>query len=201
MNKFTKIAAGVALTIAAAAASAVPITGSIQLDGNTTWRPVDAAGVTQPSIGAATTTGFNLLANATAIKSNMASSSGDFTIVPNGTIGSMKDLFNAATGVPPAILNFWSVGGFSFDLTSATLVAHVGGVSGPGFMNVTGSGVVHHVGFDDTIGEFSWTGTKSGSAFSFAADSSTAEVPEPMTLAMLGAGLLGLGAARRRAKA
>ena len=195
MNRFTKIAAGVALTIAAAAASAVPITGSIQLDGNTSWAPVNAAGVVQPAINAPGTTGFDLLANGTAIKSNMASSTGDFTSVANGTVGTMKDLFNATTGVPPTILNFWTVGGFSFDLVSASLDGKTSK-----FLNITGTGIVHKVGFDDTAGEFSWTGTKSGNSFSFAADSST-DVPEPMTLAMLGAGLLGLGAARRRAKA
>lgn len=88
------------------------------------------------------------------------------------------------TAVTPYTL--WSVGGFSFELTSIS--------SNDGtepFLGVEGLGVIKKAGFDDTEGTFSIT-AQNGEAFvSFSATS--APVPEPSTYAMFGTAFAILG--------
>jgi hypothetical protein len=92
------------------------------------------------------------------------------------------------------VLGFWSVGGFTFDLTESHIV--VQGGNPPGVV-VNGTGTIIGHGFAPTPGIWSFS-TQDPSAqglFSFSAG--TTAVPEPTTVALLGFALLGMEALRR----
>lgn len=118
---------------------------------------------------------------------------GSFSSITIGTVGTMSGVNVTALPVTPQ----WSVSGFSFDLLSAsiTTVLNSGGVK---FLSLSGTGNAKAAGFSDTAGIWSWTGTATGGTFSFAASTTVAE---PVSLALMGAGLLGAGLLRRRREA
>jgi hypothetical protein len=93
----------------------------------------------------------------------------------------------------------WSVDGFTFNLISSTVVFR-----SAGFLNVTGTGIITGpAGFDPTPGVWSFSTSSAnhqGSGFSFQANSAAGGVvPDGgMTLALLGAGLMGLAAFRAK---
>src|SRR6185369_2437195 len=93
------------------------------------------------------------------------------------------------------IANFLTLAtGVSLDLNTLNIDGRSGGP--PGFLNLSGRGVLHAPGFDATPGLFSWSGTTTDNlTFSFAVESST--VPEPFSLGLLGLGLTGIALRRR----
>lgn len=167
-----------------------------------------ATGVFAPSLRAAPITGsidfsgvvtFDTMSLATATRvitwnsSFVLQDSGSFSSIAPGTNVNMSApwIFNPSTAMP----NLWSVGGFKFDLSSSVIVSQ-----SATFLNVTGLGTLSGNGFDPTPGTFSFTVSDSSgqnqSTFGFQAQSTA--VPEPSTLALLGAGVAGLISARKR---
>jgi hypothetical protein len=98
------------------------------------------------------------------------------------------------TAVP--IVNFWSVGGFHFELTASSIFSHpMGGVI------VNGHGWITGNGFDRTYGTWSFTtqDPTSGQPARFSFSAAVGSVPDSgSTVAFLGLALVGVEALRRR---
>ena len=103
--------------------------------------------------------------------------------------GTIKDFcFVAPCGLyPGAPLVSWqtSAGGATFDLLSTAVPFR----SAEGLV-VTGTGLFHIAGFDDTPGTYSLAVTNAGTAFSFSATDTATAIPEPHTLVLFGMALL-----------
>ena len=166
------IASGFALS-----AQATLITGMLNIGGTAVY---------DHPIGSATM--VKMFVNAHAEGEN----SGDFAGIAENTPIAMTSpyIFNPSTPTP----NLWSVAGFTFDLSSTTIVTQsVNGIL------IVGTGTISGNGFDPTPGEWSFSQQKgSGTRLSFSA---TTETPLPdggMSLTLLGAGLVGLAAFRAK---
>jgi len=100
---------------------------------------------------------------------------------------------------PSTITNgLWSVNGFTFNLLSSTVVSR-----SATFLSVSGTGIITGpAGFDATPGMWAFTSQNAGGrphdTFSFSANTVAAAPDSGMTLALLGAGLMGLAAFRAK---
>jgi hypothetical protein len=156
-------------------AHAAPIVGQIDFIGTVSFG--DNIGNINVSLSSATRV-------STWISSFVSQDSGDFSSIAPGTNVTMAApwIFNPSTNTP----SLWSVGGFTFDLASSTVV-----LQNNNFLNVTGLGTASGNGFDPTPGTWSFTSSspngQNNGTFSF--QSNTA-VPENSTVALLGIGAL-----------
>ena len=95
-----------------------------------------------------------------------------------------------------AIPNFWTVAGFSFQLDNSAVAFQF-----PGFVNVVGNGTFTAPNHDATPGIWRFTSQdpSAGTPAVFSFSASNQAVPEGgSAVAMLGMGLLGLAAARKK---
>ncbi len=167
--------------------NAAPITGTIDFGGVVTFDTMSLATATrvnvwQPFQGGPT--GFSMV----------LSDTGSFSSIAAGTQAAMAQwIFNPSTNTP----GLWSVGGFTFNLSSSTIVTQ-----NLTFLDVTGIGTITSTNssFDPTPGTWSFTSSNANgqnqATFSFQANASA--VPEPSTLALLGLGAGGLISSRKR---
>ena len=172
-------------------AQAVPITGAITFAGSVT---LDTA-----SAGTATAVVAGGWHGAGGVGSpTVMSRDGDFaTFLSNGDATSFTALqwnFNSPAGQAGA---FWSVGGFTFNLTESHIFFQGGFPAG---VIINGIGIIHHTGFDDTIGTWSFStqdlSAGTPSVFSFSAASGAATPDTGSTVALFGLALAGLEALR-----
>jgi len=103
-------------------------------------------------------------------------------------------IFNPSTATIP----LWQVGGFTFDLTSSTIVTQTNF-----FLNVTGVGTLSGAGFTTTPGSWSFTVSnalgKPHATFGFTSDTAATAVPDSgATAALLGVALAGVEVLRRK---
>ena len=125
--------------------------------------------------------------------------SGDFTSLADGTAVSIVSPWNFASG---AISSFWTCGAFTFDLTSSSVTSR-GGIPGiSGFVSVSGIGIVHAAGYDDTVIVWNFSSQDPkiiGSPDSFTFSVSQVTVPDgAATVSLLGLGLAGASLLRRK---
>ncbi len=134
------------------------------------------------------------LATATQVVSAMTfvgTADGDFSSLFFGQPVTFSSPWTFNSGAHAAL---WSVGGFTFDLSSSWIVTQ-----DSTFLNVEGNGWITAADFDATPGTWSFTipGAAANGIFTFAA--ATHAVPDGGTTALLlGAGLLTVAALRRR---
>ena len=161
-----------------------PVTGDITFGGVVTLDSTSLAAATQVS---AWNTSF------------VTSSSGGFSGIAFGTAVTMTAPWTFNSGSHSAL---WSVGGFTFDLTSSAIVSQ-----SSTFLNVLGTGTVSGNGFTATPAtwSFSISNPTGGNqiTFGFTSDTtSTATAPEGgMTVALLGIAFVGLEGLRRKLRA
>jgi hypothetical protein len=124
----------------------------------------------------------------------VGSDSGNFGSIATGSAVTMTtSQWNFVSGALPA---FWSVGGFTFDLSSSSIFSQ-----GGGFLNVLLSGSVSGNGFDVTpfTGHLQITDPSSDNDVTFQAQLSFNPVPDGGTTVMLlGGALMGLGLLKRK---
>lgn len=117
---------------------------------------------------------------------------GSFTNPDDPVAMAMPWIFSPSTATP----SLWSVGGFTYDLSSATVV-----LQSADFLLISGTGTVSGNGFDPTPGTWSFT-SQSPSAngvFSFSGSSEAHGVPDGgATIALLGLALGGVEILRRK---
>lgn len=163
-------------------AHAAMITGDVGFGGD--YTPLDSEGGSEVSLGDA---GYISVSGEEAVVTSEGS--GDLAALTEfDTIVNHQSF--AIDELPEGPL--WSGEGFSFELTDMNLVEQNDVILG-----LSGEGIMSADGFDDTPFLWSFSADAVGDE-EFAFSSTTASVPEPGTLSLLGLGLLTFGVARRR---
>lgn len=187
MRKLLTICSLVVLLIGATGfnASAAFITGSIGFSGGDT---------TGGSLATATQITFaNMIVNA------LPAPTGTYAAVPGNTSVTMKPLAFSPF-VPNNPLWTFTVGPttYSFDAATATVQTQ-----NTNFLNIMGTGTAHVTGSTDTPFFYSVTATDAaggGTSITAGVSNNAQVVPVPPSLVMLGSGLIGFVAIRRRAR-
>jgi hypothetical protein len=165
-----------------------PITGHITWAGSVELDTSSAATATKVTAWHGTST--TPIAGAPKVESvdgNLAT----FINVGDGTLFHAPWSFNTST----PITSFWSVDGFTFDLTTSAIPPGGQGGTPPssGFVTAFGTGTVSGHGFTPTSGTWSFSTQDAGAGtpqeFSFSAATS---VPEGSTFVLLAMGCVGL---------
>jgi VPDSG-CTERM motif len=168
-------------------AQATAIQGNINFAGSVQFNTNSLATATQVSRW------FDIFNNA-GFSSVAPGGTGDFAGIAPGTQATMAQpwIFNPSTPTP----GLWSVGGFTFDLLSSTVVTQ-----NAQFLSISGTGIVSGNGFDPTSMDWSFTtqsaGGRTRTNFSFSANGVV--VPDGgSAVALLGLALVGIEVLRRK---
>ena len=166
-------------------ASAVPLSGTLDITGASTLLKDDGFGGTVGA-GAADAEGVDFGSAVVVV------STGDFAgfdgFLSPVTMNADPFFFAGPQATALPTLFFTTSGGVTFTLNSVAISTQ----DATGFI-LTGSGVASAAGFDNTNVSWSFSSQTGGLSFS-----SSIAASEPGTLALIGAGLLALGVARRR---
>ncbi len=178
----------------AGSALAVPITGGFSMTG--TFAPVDVNGVATSILDS---TGIDFGGWYSGGPDNtflVTTGSGDFAGL-SGATGTINNFQFNPLSAPVSPL--WSVGEFSFEMTSLSYGTDE--TSGSSRIDIYGTGMFSAANYDPTPGMWNFTGQGAqGANFSLSASSATtAPVPEPATMLLFGTGLMSLvGGIRRK---
>jgi len=196
VNKFSKILVGSLLSVTAVNIQALPITGELGM-GNS-FIPVDNSW-NQTTIALATGIDFDddafIVNSATGSFSGLTSPGSIKDFQFGAGTGSELGINDGSDGVTDvsSIIDFWSVDGFSFELTSVIKLSS----SSDTFLDLEGTGIIRN-GLDATMGTWTFTGENDSGTFNWSAGSSA--VPEPTMLALVGIGLVGFAVSRKKVK-
>jgi len=178
LNIIAAVAAAVALT---STVQAVPITGNIGFSGVATLNSGSAGTATQ-----VTTWGTN----------NVFSVSAGSALALFVTLGDQVTLHSPWTFNSPAINSFWTVDGFTFNLSNSSIFSNSGG-----FLAVVLAGTVVGHGYDATAftGSFQLADPSADGQTQFTTRLSFTPVPDGgSTVLLLGAALSGLALIKRK---
>ncbi len=183
------VLATAALTLGSA--QAVQISGDIDFAGQAFFNTNSLATATQV-VNFRSGAGVNHAATVTDATGSFA------TTVSMGDTASFPSLYQFNPSAPATPL--WTVGGFTFDLTSSTVM-----LQNSRFLVIEGIGILTGNGFDATVGTWAFTSQQSDGSnrVSFSFSSNNAAVPGQVpdggtTVALLGAALTGVAALRRK---
>jgi len=186
-------------------AQAIPITGSVTLSQSALVCPGADCVIPVLGTGVQTTLDNAVALDFTSTGSPTPNVAGPMSI--DGGTGVFAGILGAGTikdfcfipgscgvysGVPVAAWQT-SSGGATFDML--TVIRPFASVNA---LVLTGTGLFHIAGFDNTPGTFSLAVTNSGTAFSFSATDTA--VPEPMSMSLFGMGLIGFAMRVRKQK-
>ena len=177
MNKMHKLQILITALLLSAAmhVSAIPITGEIGMTGSFAALKSDSTVTSDLSEAVA----IDFIDDAFTLDT----ASGDFASLMIGSTGTITDIEFDPFSSPVA--GFWSIDAFSFELTILTKV-----FANSNVLLLMGTGTISAAGFDDTAGEWLFSGNTTGGSFAWSAG--TTAVPEPGMLVLLGIGLIGV---------
>jgi MYXO-CTERM domain-containing protein len=176
--KFVTILGTAMLPLLSITTSAAPVSGNIGLSGTAQLNSGSAQTATEVVSWGDSTVGAD---------------SGSFASITPGTAAVMSEPWTFNSGV---LNNYWTVGGFTFNLSSSSIYSQNGG-----FLNVVMQGTVLGNGYDPTafIGTFQVADPSANGSTTFTERMSFTGAPEPGTsLWWLGLTALGLALVRRK---
>lgn len=184
INKLYKAVVALSIFAVAGTASAVPISGSIGFTGSYFIWDQDTSSATNSF-----TIGEEVRITSAEVTGSVTGSFSAEGITSSSLVAYSDITYNPTS----AIAGLWNVGSFTFDLNSMS----VDFISASNLI-LSGSGIITSTdaGLNDSYGNWNFSANSAGTNFTW---SSSSAVPAPLTVYLLGSGLLGLvGIARRK---